>query len=928
MSADFFISYTGKDRAWAEWIAWVLVEANYTIRIQAWDFLPGCDFVQEMQKALLECKRVIAALSPAYPQSKFGAAEWHAAFRKDPLGEDRLLVPVRVGDCNPEELLAIRVYIDLVGVDEAAAQEKLLNSIKSLVTGARLIPATRPSFPGADQPPTAAKRPPFPGTQTQREFVHNLPFSPNPFFTGREQLLKDLHEALHRQTAAAITQPQAVHGLGGVGKTHLAVEYAWANRADYDAILWVGAAAATDLHANVARLATVLRLPQADAREQEARVAAVLDWLQSHRRWLLILDNADTPEAQQAVGALLPPGLPGHVIVTWRRGGWPLAYADLEVRVLAPEAAEKFLLERTEKARCHAGPASEARAVASDLGCLPLALEQAAAYLVHQRVTFAEYRRRLAASRAQVLKFPSPGGTGYQQTVATTWLVTEAQLAPRVRAVLQLAALLAPDEIPRAMFTEGGKVIEEAMKLLLKAGSAETASANGGTRATTRESSLPPREERAGSEPERGAAETEPLLSPALSSIPNGSEGGRSADAGDGADVDAAVAELAGYSLIELEAESFTVHRLLQAVLHDRLGPEARRGWVELAVELVNEFAPEKPEDVRAWPVWDRVRPHATAILREAGDQANPTAATLMNELGMLLMTKALHAEAEPLLRRALAIDEQSFGPEHPTAAIRLNNLAQLLQATNRLAEAEPLMRRALAMDEQSFGPEHPSVAIRLNNLARLLHDTNRLAEAEPLMRRALAIDEQSFGPEHPNVARDLNNLAALLQDTNRLAEAEPLIRRALAIDEQSFGPEHPDVARDLNNLAQLLQDTNRLAEAEPLLRRALAIDEQSLGPEHPNVATDLNNLALLLQATDRLAEAEPLMRRAVEILLKFTKATGHQHPHLQMFIANYSGLLSEMGRSEAEVQAQLNALGQPYGLLPGGPSEPENNPV
>ena len=116
----------------------------------------------------------------------------------------------------------------------------------------------------------------------------------------------------------------------------------------------------------------------------------------------------------------------------------------------------------------------------------------------------------------------------------------------------------------------------------------------------------------------------------------------------------------------------------------------------------------------------------------------------------MLLFAKALHAEAEPLMRRALAIDEASFGAEHPNVASHLNNLAQLLQDTNRLAEAEPLMRRALAIDEASFGAEHPNVATRLNNLAELLQDTNRLAEAEPLMRRALAIDEQASGRTTP----------------------------------------------------------------------------------------------------------------------------------------------------------------------------------
>jgi tetratricopeptide (TPR) repeat protein len=161
-------------------------------------------------------------------------------------------------------------------------------------------------------------------------------------------------------------------------------------------------------------------------------------------------------------------------------------------------------------------------------------------------------------------------------------------------------------------------------------------------------------------------------------------------------------------------------------------------------------------------------------------------------------------------------------------------------------------MRRALAIDEASFGKDHPNVARDLNNLATLLRATKRLGEAEPLMRRALAIDEASFGNDHPTVATRLNNLAVLLQDTNRLGEAEPLMRRALAIDEASFGKDHPNVARDLNNLAQLLQDTNRLGEAEPLMRRALATTfafERTTGHTHPSRQSGEDNYALLLAA-------------------------------------------------------------------------------
>ena len=299
----------------------------------------------------------------------------------------------------------------------------------------------------------------------------------------------------------------------------------------------------------------------------------------------------------------------------------------------------------------------------------------------------------------------------------------------------------------------------------------------------------------------------------------------------------------------------------------------------------------------------------ALALAEASYGAEHPTVATHLNNLAGLLKATNRLAEAEPLLRRTLAIDEASYGAEHPDVATALNNLAQLLQATNRLAEAEPLMRRALAIAEASYGAEQPDVAQHLDNLAQLLQATNRLAEAEPLMRRTLALDEASYGAEHPTVATHLNNLAALLQATNRLAEAEPLMRRALSIDEASYGAEHPDVARDLNNLARLLQATNRLAEAEPLMRRALAIAEASYGAEHPTVAIYLNNLAQLLKATNRPAEAEPLMRRMVRILVAFTRRTGHSHPHLRVVLGNYRGLLGDLGWTDAAVQTELESL-------------------
>ncbi|MBX7212116.1 MAG: tetratricopeptide repeat protein [Verrucomicrobiaceae bacterium] len=295
----------------------------------------------------------------------------------------------------------------------------------------------------------------------------------------------------------------------------------------------------------------------------------------------------------------------------------------------------------------------------------------------------------------------------------------------------------------------------------------------------------------------------------------------------------------------------------------------------------------------------ERLMRRALAIDEQRLGSDHPEIAGHLNNLGCLLRATSRIDEAEPLLRRALAIDEQEFGSEHPNVAIDLNSLAQALQESNRLGEAEPLFRRALAIDENSFGVDSPNVAIRLNNLAVLLKDSNRLEEAEPLLRRALANLEQRLGPNHPDVAASLNNLACLLHATNRLEEAELLYRRALASWEKALGEDHPNVASGFNNLASLLQDANRLTEAESLIRRAMAMDERRFGPHHSKVAIELRNLASLLLVTKRLVECETLLRRALAI----TEGNfGPHHPGVAGCLNDLAQLLRATNRlAEAE---------------------------
>jgi tetratricopeptide (TPR) repeat protein len=276
--------------------------------------------------------------------------------------------------------------------------------------------------------------------------------------------------------------------------------------------------------------------------------------------------------------------------------------------------------------------------------------------------------------------------------------------------------------------------------------------------------------------------------------------------------------------------------------------------------------------------------------------QLRPDDPVLLNNAALSLEGAGDYAGAEPLFRRALAIDEKVLGPNDPYVAAILNNLAILLQAKGDFAGAEPLCRRALAIDEKALGKDHPLVAVDLNSLALLLLAKGDDAGAELLFRRALAINEKMLGPNHPHVATALNNLALLLRTKGDFAGAEPLYRRALAIDEKVLGPDHPDVATALNGLAELHRTCGDFAGAEPLYRRALAIKEKALGPDHPDVAIALNNLALSLPAKGDNAETEALYRRALAI---DEKALGPNHPSTVKIRANLDDWLEVKRQKE-----------------------------
>lgn len=384
----FFVSYTNADRAWAEWIAWQLEGAGYSTVIQAWDFRPGSNFVAEMHAGLIAAERVMAILSPHYLASRFGAMEWQAALADK--SADKLL-PVRIEAYDVEGLLRGIVYTSSARTKQKSGE-----------------PAIRPyRFPGA-----------LPS-------IWNVPFLRNPHFTGRDDLLAQLRTALAAGQAAALTQPQVIHGLG-VGKTQLAVEYAYRHASEYDIVWWVRADSPALIAGDLALLAQPLQLTERDERDQNVVVQAVRRELAQRanagmdkpRPYLLIFDNAEEPKD---VRPFLPQG-GGHILITSRNPTWGALAHPLDVQVLPREQAIEFLLKRTGlPPLSQTGWDGGGGDLADALGCLPLALEQAGAFIEARGIAMAEYLRRFR-KHARQLSDKSPA-TDCPATVEATWRI-------------------------------------------------------------------------------------------------------------------------------------------------------------------------------------------------------------------------------------------------------------------------------------------------------------------------------------------------------------------------------------------------------------------------------------------------------------------------------------------------------------------------
>ncbi len=689
---DFFVSYTKADESAAEWVAYELEEAGYSTTNMKWDFNAGGNFVLQMQKAAEECERILPILSPNYFQSAFTQPEWAVAFAKDPTGEKGLLIPVRVKKCDLKGLWPQIVYIDLFNTNEDEARKTLLAKIEQTVKKIRDKPKTKPDFIGFTGD-AHTRKPRYPGTLPP---YWNMPIQQNEHFTGREEILAQLHESLQTEQGAALTQ--VIEGLGGIGKTQIAVEYVYRHHTKYDIVWWVNAETKVTIQSAFASLTEELGLEEKDAQKQEIKVRAALKYLNQNPDWLLIFDNV---ESGDVIYNYRPQYKLGHVIITTRNQNLQGVGKSITIDKWTDEEAKRFVKTRIDNAI-----ENDINALCKALGNLPLAMEQAVAYIAASELSIPDYIDLFNNNQQKYLGKSLIPKEQYNETVATTWTLAIQKIQesmPGATVLLNMCAFMAPDNIPLDLISKQAHVLPESLQKLLS---------------------------------DKGEMAEMRIL-------------------------------FKHYSIATIENNTLSMHRLVQAVIQYGLAETQAKQSLGFVVEVMAKsfHGLSAQRDVHAWPTYKALHPHILICGKYAQEHEVDLkkVAYLYNELGLYLKTIGLYEQVESLYIEASDIYAKVLGKEHPSHATGLNNLALLYHDQGRYGKAEPLFIESRDIRARVLGKEHPDYAQSLNNLATLYHDQGQYDKAESLYLEAIKNLENVFGPEHPNAISVRNNYQHML---------------------------------------------------------------------------------------------------------------------------------------------------------------------
>ena len=769
---DFFISYNQADRSWAEWIAWQLEEAGYSTINQFWDFRPGSNFVEKMQRATVEAERTIAIVSPDYLSSEFARSEWDTAFANDPLGIEGKLVPVKVKDCELDGLKKVIIHIDLRRLDEQAAKEALIKG----VVRARVKPETEPVFPGKSQK-KLINRPKFPGVPPE---VCNLPLSQNLNFTGREQILAELKAALTSNLHGA--WKLALYGMSGVGKTQITVEYAYRNMIDYRVVWWVRSEKSAMLASDYVLLAAELGLPKKDLMDQ---IKTVRIWLERNSHWLLIFDDAANPEDLEE---FLPRFTEGHVIITSRNPNWSGIANSREIQVFNENESKEFMQKRTTRRDDLA--ASE---LSQELAYLPLALEQAGAYIEEKDISFSAYLERFRKHKMTVLERGKP--REYKYTIATSLEISfqeVQQVSHAAASLLNLCSFLGAEDIPMSLLRERANGL---LPLSLLANELEYDDAV----AALRRYSL----------------------------------------------INTNCDNLSVHKLVQ-EAN---IARLTNE--DQKMWSEIALTLLNCAFSYDGEDVKSWNDYLRLLRHAQSAASHADRL----NIMPNETS-QLFKRIGLFLKDNNEFKEAEKCFERGLVnaykikATEYDLDGEYPPDykidfnVLELNrNLGYVQLSLDNVKDAKEKLEKSLELDTSLYGPNHPIIAEDLNNVGSVYKKLGLLGKARKNFEAALVIDKKEYGDWHSCVARDLTNIGLVMQEFRDFDGASKKFKQALVIDKKFHGIEHPKVARDANNLGLAQKEQGNLQKAKKWFKLALEINKKFYGPDHQITKVVLRNM-------------------------------------------------------------------------------------
>jgi tetratricopeptide (TPR) repeat protein len=677
---DFFISYNKEDKAWAKWIAGVLEEQGYSTYIQAWDIRPSDDFISKMNK-FLECSRAfIPVLSENYIGSPYCEIECSAALDKRVSNAAYRFLPVRIADVATPDLIRTIVHTSIFDVDEVEAEKRLLHAVDT-----KSIPRTRPPFPSTAAQPRAV----FPGAFPK----NNLP-DRNPHFTGRDAILEEIHRRF--QTGQAVSLRQTVAGLGGVGKTQTALEYAYRHAGDYDDILWVNAESGLqDAYLYFARSKGLLPAAENVAWEQVRE--AVRGWFDQPGRFLIIYDNVKDYEVLDNC----LPRISGHVLITTRDEHFQLGTA-LDITVFEPEEATGFLKERLGRDEGEA-----AKKLAARLGYLPLALEQAAAYMVATHETCQGYLELLEKHGLEMFDEQDAKAHGYKSTVKATWSIAIKNIAESnesAKQLLNVCAYCAPDKIPLSLLIES----REKLPKLLQAALSDKRSRN------------------------------------------------------------AAVSELRRYSLLREKDGLLSIHRLVQEVVRDGLANNTQ--WIACCLNVAYSVFKYTWGDKQSMDAFAQNAPHVLSIAGYAGslleddEEVQKKAAWLYHEAGDGLDYNGQYKEALEWYMKALAIREKVLGTDHPCTASTYNNIAIVYYAQGEYEKALEWYNKALAIREKVLGQEHPDTACTYANIAIVYYEQGYYDKALEWHMKGYLGFLHKLGEVHCRTVKCKNNMALAYQ--------------------------------------------------------------------------------------------------------------------------------------------------------------------